>query len=98
MTSKALKKKFLRVFFVIEILVFGMTYFWGAHGIKALMNVQASNIKLQQKIESTQKEISELQYQIEQWHIHPFYREQIAREKLQMARKDDVIYFIDDKK
>ncbi|OGB97417.1 hypothetical protein A3F06_02860 [candidate division TM6 bacterium RIFCSPHIGHO2_12_FULL_36_22] len=98
MTSKDLKKKFLRVFLGIEIVVFGLTYFWGAHGLQALVNMNQNNIKLEAKIADMQREVAGLESQIEEWHIHPFYREEIAREKLQMAKKDDTIYFIDEKK
>ncbi|HJM69106.1 MAG TPA: septum formation initiator family protein [Candidatus Babeliales bacterium] len=98
MTSKELKKNFLRFFLGIEVLVFGLTYFWGAHGLRALVNMNQSNIQLEIKLNRMQNEVGDLESQIEQWHIHPFYREKIAREKLQMAKNDDTIYFIDEKK
>ena len=97
MTSKQLKKKFLRFFLGIEIVVFGATYFWGAHGLRALINKSQKNVELEHKLGVLQDGIRELETQIEQWHVHPFYRERIAREKLQMARKDEQIYFIDEK-
>ena len=94
MTSRQFKKHFLRFFLGIEIIVFGLTYFWGANGIRALINMNNKNLVLQNKVAGIATEITELEGKIEQWHIHPFYREQIAREKLQMARKDDNVYFI----
>lgn len=88
------KQKMLRLFFVGEIIMVSCWYLFGSQGLFAYLKVSRENTSLQHEINILEKEIEDLQDEQKMWHTHPtFYGEQYAREKLHMARKDEVIYY-----
>lgn len=91
---KAIKRIFLRVFFGVELFVFALVYVFGPHGLYALRELENQNNTLQAEAATLKQEVQELEDKIAQWDAHPFYKEKIAREQLQMARKGDKIYYI----
>jgi len=91
---KTIKRIFLRVFFVLELIVFGFVYACGPHGFYALQELEQQNNQLQTDAAMLKQEVQMLERKIAQWHAHPFYKEKIAREQLQMARKGDKIYYV----
>lgn len=91
---KHIKKISMRVFFGIEIILFGYIYVFGSHGIRNLLIIEQEKIQLNQEITTLQAEVASLSNTIAQWDSHPFYKEKIAREQLQMACKNEEIYYI----
>lgn len=88
------KKNVIPLAFVIELVLFTGYYLIGANGVVAL-------VLMNKEIESTRSEISLLKDEVLhlQNHIalqkkHPFFKEKIAREQLQMAHENEEIYII----
>lgn len=90
---RVVKKKILRLFFSVEVLVFTAVYLFGAHGIQTLMGLKKENNALLVDIESLKQEVVALESDIAIWQSDDFYTEKIAREQLQMAKKGDTIYY-----
>ncbi len=88
------KQKIFRLFFMSEVVVVSCLYLFGSHGLCSYLKLSRENGSLQQEISILEKEIIDLQDEQKMWHTHrTFYCEQYAREKLHMARKDEVIYY-----
>ena len=94
--TKQMKRSFLKFFFGFELLVFGATYFYGAVGVKAIIEVYRRSKALESAILVIQGEIEALKARVFEWESDAFYKEKAAREKLHMANKDDMVYFIHD--
>jgi len=94
---KIYKRTILRMFFVIEIFIFAGVYFFGGNGFQYLNRLKGENQELYGQILDLKNEIAGLEKGISDWNSNDFYKEKIAREKLQMARKGDQIYFLDTK-
>jgi len=94
---KIYKRTILRLFFAIEIVIFVGVYLFGGNGLQYLTRLKSENSTLYFEILSLKKDISNLEKQIEDWQSNDFYKEKYARERLQMAKKGEVIYFLDAK-
>jgi len=92
---KELKKTFFYTFFCVEMIFFLFFYAFGTHGIQALQCLVQENDVLRSANSQTKAEIKELEHACESWEHSSFYKEKIARERLQMARQGDVIYYLD---
>ncbi|MCL5875882.1 MAG: septum formation initiator family protein [Candidatus Dependentiae bacterium] len=77
-----------------ELLFFSFTFFFGSHGIQALHELRKEITLLQGDIVILENEVDVLNADIIQWRENDFYREKMAREQLQMARKEETIYYI----
>lgn len=84
----------MRIFFAGELIAFGGIYLFGPHGMRALMSIEQENEALMGKISIMNQDVQSLETKIAQWDAHPLYKEKIAREQLQMACKNDEIYYI----
>ena len=93
--KKYIKKIIFRVFFGLEVLIFSFTYLFGTNGIYKLNQLKRENHNLKTENLKIKNEINEIENQIKEWSADPFYIEKVAREQLQMARKDDQIYILD---
>ena len=51
-------------------------------------------LKTEQEITLLQKEMVSLECDIASWETDDFYKEKVAREQLQMARKGDILFYI----
>ncbi|MDR3550051.1 MAG: septum formation initiator family protein [Candidatus Babeliales bacterium] len=91
---KVIKRRVLRIFFVLEVMVFAGFYVMGPHGLRAQQKIDKENAELKNETVVLQQELHTLNETIAQWDAHPFFKEKIAREQLQMARKDDQIYYM----
>jgi cell division protein FtsB len=91
---KTVKQTALRIFFAVEIVVFACVYVFGPQGMQVLQHMQQENIDLEKNIQVLRVEIKELEDTVIAWKIYPFYKEKIAREQLQMARKSDQVYYL----
>jgi cell division protein FtsB len=83
-----------RIFLLSELLIFGSIYFWGVDGRPKVYKLCVENSILEKEIKVLNKEIEEIENEKLAWNTDPFYKEKVAREQLQMARKDDEIFFI----
>ncbi|MBT3455472.1 septum formation initiator family protein [bacterium] len=88
------KQFFFRVVFLAEITLFCWGYFWGEHGVAQIDVLVIENNSEEQKVELLKEEVSVLEDKIDQWGKNSFYREQIAREKLQMKYPNEQVYLI----
>lgn len=88
------KRIFLRMFFVGELFVFGWLYMYGTHGIAALEQLEKENREVGEKIHHVQQEIDALHTTIIAWQNEPFYKEKMAREDLQMAANDEIVFIL----
>ena len=88
------KQYLLRGFFVLEILIFSGIYFFGAHGLHNVWRMQHENSTAQHALNSLQAEVNHLEDELYAWQHHPFYKEKLAREQLQMARPGEQIYYV----
>ncbi|HRN78016.1 MAG TPA: septum formation initiator family protein [Candidatus Dependentiae bacterium] len=92
---KSVKQIILRIFFVIETVVFAWMYIFGAQGVRVLHTLDAENHELECTVQHMRDELRELDQRIITWENEPFHKEKIAREQLQMARAGDTIYYRD---
>ena len=86
--------RLLKILLIVECVFFVIAYFTGTQGLSALRQLQKENAVIKEEITLVEKEISELQSAIDDWHHYPYYKEKIAREQLQMMRKNETIYII----
>lgn len=84
----------LRIFIGIELALFIFYIIWGAHGVCAIITLNNQNKELEASIVRLHTEVNDLQSVIDDWQTYPFYREKYARERLQMAHKEDEIYLL----
>lgn len=87
----ALKKLVLRLLFSAE--CFAFTLFF-VKSLDAINKMKLTNLELSKDIECLSKDVANTQKQINDWETDPFYKEQLAREKLQMAHAKDEIYYV----
>lgn len=92
---KELQRTVFYIFFSLEIVLFVFFYIFGTHGIRALHYLQEENTLLRDENESFKAEILKLEYICGTDVSSSFYKEKIARERLQMARPGDIIYYLD---
>jgi len=83
------------MFFVIEIFIFLGVYFFGGNGLQYLTRLKNENKQMHDQLQYLKQQMVALEKDIHDWNSNDFYKEKIAREKLQMARKGDQIYFLD---
>lgn len=92
---KITKKIILRTFFAIEIVVCSFLYLFGAQGMRTVYAMKQQNSALSQEVTLARVNVKQLELQIAVWQTSDFYKEKKAREQLQMARTDDIVYYID---
>lgn len=90
----ALKRVCARMLFVAEILIFTYVYFFGAYGFGALLVVREECSGLAAQVQERTLLVKGIQDQIIAWNVHSYPKEKLAREQLQMARKDEVVYLL----
>lgn len=93
-SMKNKKRMMLRLFFACEILLFCVTYFFGAHGITSLHRTQQASETVARQLASLEQEIAALEGEIAAWNSNAFYKEKVAREELQMARAHEHIFYL----
>lgn len=92
---RKLKRTFSRTFFVLEMIIFMYMYIFGANGMRAVTQLNVANTQLDNDIQILKEEVKSLENEIIAWNNDSFYKEKIARERLHMARKNDVVYYVD---
>ncbi len=89
-----IKRIIISVVVVSELILFGYFFVYGSHGVQSLNLLKKSHQKSQLATQEMKNQIKELRVLMQEWTEEPFLIEQAAREKLQMARSDDTVYFI----
>lgn len=89
-----IKKMLMKVLLVCEMAVFGHIYFFGSNGITSLQAQKKVVEDLKSDIMILNGEIAQLEKEIFAWQTDDFYKEKVAREQLQMARKGDELFYI----
>lgn len=88
------KQIIIRALFALEMCICLWVYLFGVHGWYRLIELRNECQSMRQTIARKQQEIEAVQEQITAWNTHSFYKEKMAREQLQMARKNDLIYYL----
>lgn len=89
------KQSILRIFFVLEIIVFVCVYVLGAHGVQLMLQLKHENKQLTQEITHLKTMLNTLEEELIAWNATSFYKEKFAREQLQMAREREIIFFLE---
>lgn len=84
----------IRLLCIGEVMVVLGIFIFGSHGIHTYRGLKKENAALQVDIGMIKQELATLHEEETLWQSYAeFYYEQLAREKLHMAYKDDVVYF-----
>lgn len=89
-----IKRMLLRFFLVFEVFLFGYMYFFGKNGLQELHVLKSETMQFDQEVQQLAQDIEGLEAEIVAWEENDFCKEKIAREQLQMACKNDEIYYI----
>jgi cell division protein FtsB len=89
-----LKQILIRLFLFVELTAFGYVYMCGKNGFYVLQAQKNAVAQLQQSVDQLKKEIMIIEEEIVAWETDDFYKEKVAREQLQMARKGDEIFYV----
>ncbi len=79
----------------MEFIGFAYVYWCGSYGKRVQEKIWQEQKTVLAQIDHVQKEITDLEYDIARWEGNSFYREKIAREQLQMARANDIVYYVE---
>jgi cell division protein FtsB len=90
----SVRRWLLRIFFAAEVMLFCLLYIYGPQGLFLIKNMHEKNLLGNQEIEQLVVGVADLERDIMLWKTHSYYKERIAREQLQMARADDLVYYI----
>jgi len=85
--------RFIIIFLMIEVVLFGVYYNFGPCGRVALQQLQKLKVETEQQIERMTAENNDLRDQIESWKKDQFLQEKFAREKLALHKQGEIIYF-----
>jgi len=85
--------RFIVILLLLEGVIFIVNYNFGASGLQTLKTLKTAKLLLQNDINQMQIESSLLEDQIDEWSNGFFLQEKYAREKLQMKKEHEKIYF-----
>lgn len=88
------KKTCMRLLLIIEMSGFAYLYVYGVNGIQSLHKQRKMVIGLEKNVVKLKDDIKKLEEEMYVWQTDDFYKEKIAREQLQMARKGDELFYI----
>lgn len=91
---KVIKFNFARICLLAEIVIFFSFYTLGNNGICHFRKLKYEIEKSQHDIMVLKTDIQDLQTTIVVQSEHPFFKEKIAREQLQMGRANEEIYLL----
>jgi len=89
-----IKKIVVRCILCVQMGVLVYLYFFEKNGLQMLSVQKKERVALEMQLKQLQKEIDALEEEIYVWQTDDFYKEKIAREQLQMARKGDKLFYI----
>lgn len=85
--------KFLVIFLVCEVAIFGVVYYFGSQGIVYLNEIKHQRKVIAQNVRDLESEVVDLEHKVEQWSEDSFLHEKYAREKLHLQKDKEIIYF-----
>lgn len=85
-----------RTFVCFELIIWSVLYYCGDQGIRQIQQMKATNAQVQKHVVALQSDIAIYQHELDQWNTFAFYKEKIARERLQMARSTDMVFYLTD--
>ena len=88
--NKQLKKIIVKLAFIIEVAFCGFFFSKNFMQIYSMKNV---NLALQKEVKKLNFDVDNLQGKVDEWNADDFYKEQQAREHLQLARSNEEIYY-----
>ena len=88
------KKLVGHMFFYVLLGLFCVVYIFGHRGIGLVLSLKRSNAQLEKSIYALKIENKQLESTINDWQQYPFYKEKLAREKLQLGYPEDRIYYV----
>lgn len=86
------KRIIMRIAFAIELVLFAWFYQYGVYGMHYIHQLCEENRVCEQKIDALVSHIAQKEQELVSWQTEPFYKEQLAREQLHMARDGEEIY------
>lgn len=84
----------MKLLFVFELGCFFQLYVYGKNGLQLLHKQESELRTVRSQVDQIKKSIEHISAEIDEWQRDDFYREKIAREQLQMARKGDKLFYI----
>ena len=90
----AIKRLILYSLVGIEMSVIAYCSVYNEHGILAIVRLRKENSILMQEIDVIKQETFAVQSEISDWNSYPFYKEQYARDHLQMGRDQEEVYLL----
>ena len=91
---KQTKTLLLKLFLFVEVFIFLVIYLLGTNGVHTIIRLTNDNKALSNDIALLEKDIKQLSLDLKDWQESSFLKEKVAREHLQMARKNETVYFL----
>jgi len=89
-----IKQLIARSVFFVELCALAIIYLYGSHGMHSIHQLQHETVLLEREVGRMAQEVATIEHDIAIWNHDDFCKEKVAREQLQMAYKDDEIYYI----
>ena len=86
-------KKMALFFLCIEMLLFGLMYIFGPHGLSMLAKLKKSYCETAIRCQELKKNIEQIEFDIDEWEHSSFLKEKVARERLLMKKSAEIVYF-----
>ncbi|RTL07056.1 septum formation initiator family protein [Candidatus Dependentiae bacterium] len=92
--QRHIKQFMTRILLVVAIMFFIYLCIFGTYGLVRLYQLGKENKKIVDLLVMHQQELNRLKEELSLWQESSFLKEKNAREKLHMAHKDDIVYYI----
>ena len=80
-------------FLCIEMLLFGLVYAFGPHGLSMLAKLEQSYYDTEVRCQELENKIGRMEQDVDEWEHSSFLKEKVARERLLMKKPGETIYF-----
>lgn len=77
-----------------EVILFAGFFVRGPQGMQNLSDMYLEQSVIEENLAQLKQEVAFIKQDIDNWNNHSFHKEKEAREKLQMARPDDEIFYL----
>jgi cell division protein FtsB len=91
---RKISKWFLVFCFLIEITAFTYYFMWGERGVVYSYVLMEEERSLKRGIQTLKQDNEKLQNEIDDWKKYAYYTEKYARERLQLMKPGEEIFFI----
>jgi cell division protein FtsB len=86
-------KRMALFFLCIEMLLFGLIYTFGPHGLSMLAKLEQSYYDTEIRCQELKEKIVHMEQGVDEWEHSSFLKEKVARERLLMKKPGETIYF-----